>query len=190
MKHSWLLVLMLLGIILMGAIPAGAASGAGPYYAIPSWDQTIDPSTRFVVLSNFNNQAVLDRETGLVWEQSPTQYIYNWYDAQNHCINLSLGNRFGWRLPSVHELLTLIDPSRVNNNNAPTYSSTLFTGNPFGSQGAFGIAYWTSTTDPTTSTNAWLGCTGPSNPHAAFSDNKSYPYCVWCVRSGTGHNPQ
>ena len=43
-------------------------ASAGPYYATPSWDQT-PSSTRFVVLSNWNNEAVLDRETGLVWEK-------------------------------------------------------------------------------------------------------------------------
>jgi hypothetical protein len=51
-------------------------TAVGPYYATPSWDQTIActiPSScsRFLVLSNFNNEAVLDRETGLVWERTP-----------------------------------------------------------------------------------------------------------------------
>jgi hypothetical protein len=33
----------------------------GPYYATPSWDQTLPANTRFVVLSNFANAAMLDR---------------------------------------------------------------------------------------------------------------------------------
>src|SRR5215813_14310693 len=44
-------------------------TGNGPYYAEPSWDQTLPASTRFIVLSNFNSEAVLDRETGLVWQR-------------------------------------------------------------------------------------------------------------------------
>jgi hypothetical protein len=43
----------------------------GPYYATPSWDQTLPAATRFVVLSNMNAEAVLDRETGLVWRKTP-----------------------------------------------------------------------------------------------------------------------
>ena len=44
----------------------------GPYYATPSWDQTLPANTRFIVLANFDNQAVLDRETGLVWHRAPS----------------------------------------------------------------------------------------------------------------------
>jgi hypothetical protein len=43
----------------------------GPYYANPSWDQQFPAAQRFIVLSNWNNEAVLDRETGLVWQRNP-----------------------------------------------------------------------------------------------------------------------
>ena len=57
------------------AIPGNAQTVAnGPYYAWPSWDQTLPSSTRFIVWANFNSQAVLDRETGLVWERSPNPF--------------------------------------------------------------------------------------------------------------------
>src|SRR5215472_9762541 len=67
------------GLVLASAVmlssmagPASAqTSGAGPYYATPSWDQSIPAATRFVVLTNFASAAVLDRETGLVWEKTP-----------------------------------------------------------------------------------------------------------------------
>jgi len=57
-------------IATISATPAFAqTTAAGPYYAVPSWDQTIACTAsancpRFVVLSNMNNDAVLDRETG------------------------------------------------------------------------------------------------------------------------------
>jgi hypothetical protein len=57
--------LISLGMIGLASGPAGAATTAnGPYYATPSWDQTLPASTRFIVLSNFASEAVLDRETG------------------------------------------------------------------------------------------------------------------------------
>lgn len=133
MKHSWLLVLMLLGIILMGAIPAGAASGAGPYYATPSWDQTMSADTRFIVLTNMPG-AVLDRETGLVWEQNPNyQHGYepvNFEFAMNWCLNLRTGNRYGWRLPTVQEFASLVDPTiptKYIDIPNPAINSTYFT---------------------------------------------------------------
>src|SRR5438034_7075222 len=74
MKHKLFctLGLMVLALVGFAANPAGAATtAAGPYYANPSWDQTLPSSTRFIVLSNMNSEAVMDRETGLVWERSP-----------------------------------------------------------------------------------------------------------------------
>src|SRR5262249_41951206 len=68
----------LLGLAAAGVLTASTSASAqtvtnGPYYASPSWDQTLACSAlancpRFVVLANMNNDAVLDRETGLVWE--------------------------------------------------------------------------------------------------------------------------
>ncbi len=57
----------------LGNGPAGAQLFQnGPYYANPSWAQQIPAAQCFIVLSNWGNAAVLDRETGLVWERSPS----------------------------------------------------------------------------------------------------------------------
>jgi hypothetical protein len=98
----------------------------GPYYAMPSWDQTIacgTPATcsRFVVLSNMNSDAVLDRETGLVWERSPSQALiaielptnqFGGATAFERCIGLNVGNHMGWRVPTMQELMSLIDKTQ------------------------------------------------------------------------------
>src|SRR5262252_5957843 len=141
-------VLHLLGFVTaalfaLGAAPA-FADAAGPYYATPSWDQTLPASTRFVVLSNFASAAVLDRETGLIWERSPSATeqigvplpgVFGGDYAASHCNNLTVGNRMGWRLPTVQELLTLVDPSQSG--------LKLPAGHPFINVQS---AYWTSTT--------------------------------------------
>ena len=83
----------------------------GPYYATPSWDQTLPASTRFVVLSNMNSEAVLDRETGLVWQRAPSASGVDWGAASEMCLASTTGNRGGWRLPTVNELARLFDPT-------------------------------------------------------------------------------
>ena len=84
--------------------------------ALKSWSNKIPAAKRFVVLPDFNNEAVLDRETGLVWEKSPDQggaYRWDTDEAAAACINSNVGGRKGWRLPAIDELASLIDPSVV-----------------------------------------------------------------------------
>src|SRR6266446_7891067 len=52
----------------------------------PAWSQTLPGAQRFVLV--MGAAAVLDKETGLVWEKSPSPRDSNWLDAQLHC-NLS-----------------------------------------------------------------------------------------------------
>ena len=104
------------------------AVSAGPYYATPSWDQKLLSSTRFVVLSNWNSEAVLDRETGLVWEKAPGAPDYanqlNWSIAHYVCTAIkAVGNRREWRLPTVQELASLLDPASTGQSQAARRSS-------------------------------------------------------------------
>jgi Protein of unknown function (DUF1566) len=75
------------------------------------WDRNFPSASRFVVLAEFNNQAVLDKNTGLVWEQAPGTTTRLWAQAGRYCINKSVGGTRGWRLPSVIELKSIQDPS-------------------------------------------------------------------------------
>src|SRR5262245_31179385 len=73
--------------IIVFAIGSIAANGfaqttaPGPYYATPSWDQQLPVGQRFIVLSNWNNFAVLDRETGLVWQRTIPPFGINDQEA-------------------------------------------------------------------------------------------------------------
>src|SRR5215218_3368442 len=116
MRNTWkqLFRLWLIGIALGVSTPAQAASGTGPYYAVPSWDQKLLCSAaancpRFIVLTDWANQAVLDRETGLVWQQALADGTSIWTEAHAICNNTLTGGRAGWRLPTIQELASLID---------------------------------------------------------------------------------
>jgi hypothetical protein len=160
--------------------PLAQTTAAGPYYATPSWDQQLPASTRFIVLSNWGSAAVLDRETGLVWERSPSTSAFSWEAAQVHCNFLTTGGRLGWRLPTLQELASLVDPSVL------PPGPTLPSGHPFSDvQSSF---YWSATTFATNSTIAWDVFFATGNP--GFSSVKSETLFGWCVRGGQGVDPQ
>jgi hypothetical protein len=106
-------------LTLSANIARAQTTSVGPYYATPSWDQTIAcaaPATcsRLVVLANFNNEAVLDRETGLVWEKTPDVLSRFRFLANQFCLERRTGGRMGWRLPKAEELFSLIDPAQIS----------------------------------------------------------------------------
>ena len=73
-RSRFILGLLSLGLLTGVALTANSAQAVdavGPYYALPSWDRKMVAVNRFVVLTNWNSEAVLDKETGLVWELSP-----------------------------------------------------------------------------------------------------------------------
>lgn len=179
MKNLWksVLGLSVIGMWIGVSTPAQAANGIGPYYATPSWDQTLPAATRFIVLTNMNSEAVLDRETGLVWEKVPSTSEFVWPSASIHCVQLSLGGRKGWRLPSIQELASLVDPTAIN--------PSLPSGHPFTVPSSF--FYWSASTFAGNSSVAW----------SVFFDNgllggneKPNALLAWCVRGGQGSDAQ
>ncbi len=165
------------GVITLSAEAQTAAPG--PYYANPSWDQTLPASTRFIVLSNMNSAAVLDRETGLVWERSPSTEILAWDRAHFHCNNLIVGNRKGWRLPTLQEVMSLIDPS------ASPPGPLLPAGHPF--INVTTSLVWSATTNFGDPSHAWGVILQDGNE---FVTNKGGGAAVWCIRGGQGVDPQ
>ena len=168
------------GFLVLCALAALAgparADSPGPYYATPSWDQTLPSTTRFIVLSNFSSAAVLDRETGLVWEKSPDTNTFQWSTsaATIACANKSVGGRKGWRLPSINELASLIDPS------VPIPGPTLPAGHPFTNVQSDAV-YWSATTNASFDSSAWIVGFGDGNVNTGA---KTVANPVWCVRGG------
>ena len=157
----------------------------------PSWNMTLPADTRFVVLSNMSSAAVLDRETGLVWERTPKASVStSWGDAYLTCAFSGLGGRNGWRLPTQPELASLRDPLTTAQPRLPD-------GHPFvavpGSATAPGLYFWTST-----HTNVSLGPFPPDSYVVTSFDQASPEFVrarvptvsstyVWCVRGPANH---
>ena len=138
------------------------------------WDQNLKAAQRFVVLAAFNNEAVLDKNTGLVWEKSPQTPGAPWANACVDGLNKVVGRQKGWRLPSIVELSSLIDPSA---GPVPTGGLLLPKGHPF--TNVYSLQYWSATTTADDPNRAWFvfledGYTG--------SFIKSTSYQLWCVR--------
>jgi hypothetical protein len=182
MKHGlmYTLGLIVLSVVAFATTPAEAQiTSPGPYYATPAWDQQLPASTRFIILSNWSSAAVLDRETGLVWEKSPSTVSMTWDVAQGHCNGMATGNRKGWRLPKIQELASLIDPS------VGSPGPNLPIGHPFSNVQA--DRYWSATTTGYDNTQAWFVRFIDGVTPSIF---KSSPHLVWCVRGGSGTDIQ
>jgi hypothetical protein len=177
--------------------PPTAVSGGAPVSTMktldqvpPTWDRTLpanntgDPcnSSRFTCV--MGNEAVKDNETGVVWHRSPFGNSGNWLEANRFCDAALIANRKGWRLPTVHELTSLIDPTQSN--------PALPSGHPF-SGGASPRGYWSVTTDPSNANNALRVIFDVANQGGNVTSSIKNATGVtvgfhdfWCVRGGSG----
>ncbi len=171
-----ILGLLALGVLAGAALtasPAQAASGIGPLFPDPAWSRKLPAATRFLILTDWNNEAVLDKETGLVWERTPDSLPEYWYSAKSTCLNRTVSNRRGWRLPSIVELTTLVHPSVIT-------GPTLPPGHPF--VGIQSTLFWSATTDAENQpTNAFFL---NFNTGGVGGGPKTDVLQVWCVRGG------
>jgi hypothetical protein len=78
---------------------------------IQNLNQNFPAAERFVALSSFHSEAVLDKKTGLVWEKSPERTTVTWNEARTLCSRRTIGGQRGWRLPSPSEMRSLVGPS-------------------------------------------------------------------------------
>ncbi len=116
---------------------------------------------------------VIDNATGLQWQDdytdnSGTIKTANWADAATYCANLNLDGS-GWRLPSKHELKSLVDYSRSIPAIDPTFQNTASSN------------YWSFTTGASDASSAWI--VGFDNGGANWG-GKSDGLYVRCVRGG------
>ena len=157
-----------------------------------SWDKVLPGSRRFVVLDAFGGEAVLDKETGLVWERTPGDLNRDgvigvgdprtWFTAHGTCRSKIVGDRRGWRLPTFEELASLVDPS----NAFPRV--TLPAGHPFIGDFSSSFDFWSANTLVSAPTIALALPFGTDYDAIGFP--KDSELFLWCVRGGRGVDPQ
>lgn len=99
------------------------------------------PPTRYTIGSGI----VHDIKTGLTWQQSASAQTFAWADAKGYCANLGASAAVGWRLPTVKELLTIVD---VTDATVPTIDCAVFPDAPAGD-------LWSATPLAGSSSVAW-----------------------------------
>jgi len=152
--------------------------------ATPPWSQKLSAADRFQLVMgtlvpiptpHFEYEAVLDKETGLVWQRDTDDFQRSCSNACSYCYQLSLGGRKGWRLPTVEELASLVDPSQVN---PALPEGHLFTNVKLSD-------YWSSTTYASNPDGAWyVGFVAGG----VYITNKTEDNYVRCVRGGHGYD--
>jgi Protein of unknown function (DUF1566) len=183
MKRDWFFsvtmsLFALAGLLTTGCVRMGDPStfqqsaGLIDLSGLPTnWDKALPAAQRFSVLASFNNDAVRDDNTGLVWEKSPQTPTATWNGARFICINKNVGGQKGWRLPAIPELASLIDPS------VATPGPALPPGHPFHNVQSAG--YWSATTSAEDASDAWFVYFGRG---FVDHDSKTSTGHVWCVR--------
>ncbi len=141
----------------------------------PAWSQILPAADRFKLV--MGGAAVLDKETGLVWEQSPATTIQSWLVALYSCNAKAVGGRKGWRLPTLQELASLVDPTQSN--------PALPSGHPFSN--VLSSDHWSATTYADDAGFAGIVDLFNGAVYVSVKPLKAY---VWCVRGGQGVNPQ
>ncbi len=158
----------ILGILVLANLPV----------EVLPWDSRVDVQThgaRFQILEEYKGEAVLDSETLLIWERTPSATETAWANASLRCALRSTGGQIGWRLPSFLELMTLVEPAPSAAANKPS----LPTGHPF--HGVKADSYWTAGSQATEPTSAYAVDFLRGD---ITLQRKNQAHASWCVRGG------
>ena len=111
---------------------------------------------------------ITDQSTGLVWQKDTEPGTYSWQDALEYCEGLDLAGHTDWRLPTIRELLSIVNYGRFDPAIDPVF-------------GAVSSWYWSSSTDVGSPGLAWgVGFSGG----CVLYNHKSIGHYVRAVRGG------
>ena len=117
---------------------------------------------------------VTDLECDLVWQRSPREEpVASWAAAVDFCQAINSGDDMGWHLPTREEFNCLVDTSNSN--------PALPDNHPFLNVKVDQGWYWSSTTDPSNSANAFY--MDMSDGNAVSFTKLGTLGLAWCVHS-------
>lgn len=112
------------GLTSNGALQSGAyytrcvSSGDGTTTSPPA----IPPNQYTTVATG----EVQDNYTGLIWQQADSVSTMTQPEAVSNCASLALNGHSAWRLPSIHEIATLVDDNPAIAKVTPAINQTVF----------------------------------------------------------------
>lgn len=121
----------------------------------------------FQIKTVSNQNVVIDKNTGLIWQQSIPKEKYKWEDAVYYCENLTYAGYSDWRLPTPQELLTIVNNSKSD----PAIDTTYFPNTPSGN-------FWSSYTSVNGTNDAWYVYFDLGNVSDRSKTNNYYVRCV------------
>lgn len=119
---------------------------------VPQHVRLVRDNKRFGSINGYEGQCLYDGNSGLTWESLRTPQTYTWSETQNY---VQLVNRQAlcsyqdWRLPSVDELLSLVD---ANAAGTPRYPAEEMGEADSKFENTY---FWSATTYPYNSKEAW-----------------------------------
>ncbi|HNQ87981.1 MAG TPA: DUF1566 domain-containing protein [Verrucomicrobiota bacterium] len=133
-------------------------------------DYTLHPPS----FTESGDGTVTDNVTGLIWQQADGGEM-TWESAATYADALVLGGQSDWRLPTAHELFSILNHGAVN----PALDTNAFT--------ATGAQYWwTADVQPTDSNRVWAanagGGIGPHPKTETLGAGGTKRFHVRCVR--------
>lgn len=154
----------------MSLIPASlrAAAASAVLCAFVCSTYAAAPGGRYVFTSS--SVTVQDTKTGLTWQRMNASSM-NWSSAKAYCLKASTATALGgtgWRLPTVKELLTLIDASQTIEKRLDRSAFPQTT-----------AQYWSSTASLEDPADAWLVNFDSGN---AGTHGNTSMFSVRCVR--------
>jgi len=130
------------------------------------------------------NGTITDNVTGLMWQKADGGEM-TLSDAQNYAQNTLNTTNFGgyndWRMPTIHELMSILRHDRAN----PALNTSYFT-SPGVSGGTWNTVYWWSKDQRVGNSNQWCanagGGIGPKPLTETISAGGTLNYRIRCVR--------
>ena len=146
----------------------------------PNWDEWPIPNSQADVTAGAPNgenytdngdDTVTDNVTWLMWQQTMPSATYTWASAVAYCPTLTLAGHSDWRLPSVIELVSIVDLGQ----SSPRINGTYFPNTP-------ATWFWSSSPMAGSPSNAWVVYFGNGTALSAHYADVSSTTPVRCVR--------